>query len=403
MDIAFMIRDEKSNQPVFPLTVARDGKDVDAQVARGEKMLSHAVVHAAAAEVPVNPVTAIDLNIANGIARSVKEKLGTLVVIGWNGAVSPRQKIFGTILDQLLQEIDEMVFVTKVYKPVNTHSRVVIAVPPFTTLEAGFNGAARSLKMMTDHVGGDLLILSPKERLEYVKKRTERVKPSLDTEFISIPRWSDLPGWLDENIHDDDLFVLMSAREGSISWRPALDRLPRVVAHRYPELSFITVYPSEAEADVGGLSQERNLELLNQERILLADSADNIEQVLLKMLKTEVSVREGDIEKLAHKLLKNSADYSPELMTGVVLFDAHSPLVKSQMLITGIVREGLRVSGTASKAHVILLLISPKEMRVRDHLKGVNTAARMIRPGESLENLMKAESKEDVVSTFMKQ
>ncbi|HET8865362.1 MAG TPA: cation:proton antiporter, partial [Gracilimonas sp.] len=54
MDIAFMIRDENSEEPIFPLTVAHDGKDVDAQVAKGEKMLSHAVVHAAAAEIPVN-------------------------------------------------------------------------------------------------------------------------------------------------------------------------------------------------------------------------------------------------------------------------------------------------------------------------------------------------------------
>ena len=403
MDIAFMIRDEKSEQPVFPLTVARDGKDVDTQVARGEKLLSHAVVHAAAAEVPVNPVTAIDLNIANGIARSVKEKLGTAVVIGWNGAVSPRQQIFGTILDQLLQEIDEMVFVTKVHKPVSTHSRVVIAIPPFATLESGFNGAIRSLKMFADHVGGDLLILSPAERLQQVKKQTKRVKPSLDTEYEEISRWSDLPGWLDQNIHDDDLFVLMSAREGSISWRPALDRLPRVVANRYPDLSFITVYPSETEADVVGLNQDLNMRLLDQNRIYLTDSADNIEQVLLEMLNTEVSVKESDLEKLAHKLLKNSADYSPELMSGVVLFDAHSPLIEKQMLITGIVREGLQVPRTAGTAHVILLVLSPKEMRVWDHLKGVNTVARMIRPGESLEDLKEAETKEEVYRIFMKQ
>jgi mannitol/fructose-specific phosphotransferase system IIA component (Ntr-type) len=235
-----------------------------------------------------------------------------------------------------------------------------------------------------------------------VKKRAGRLKPSLDTEYVGIPRWSDLPGWLDDNSHEDDLFVLISAREGSISWRPALDRLPRVVANRYPDLSFITVYPSESEADVGGLSQEMNLKLMDQERIFIADKADSIEQVLLEMLKTEVSVKEDHIEKLAHKLLKNSADYSPELMSGVLLYDAHSPLIENQILITGIVRDGLRVSRTASKAYVILLVLSPKEMRVRDHLRGVNSAARMIRPGESLENLIKVESKEDVVSIFKK-
>lgn len=403
MDIAFMIRDKNSDQPVFPLTVARDGKDVEAQVARGEKMLSHAVVHAAAAEVPVNPVTAIDLNIANGIARSVKEKLGSTVVIGWNGAVSPQQRIFGTILDQLLQKIDEMVFVTKVHKPVSTHTRVVIAVPPFATLESGFSGAMRSLKLMADQVGGELLILSPQERLEFVKKSTKRVKPDLDMKYESIPRWSDLPGWLDENIHDDDMFVLFSAREGSLSWRPALDRLPRVVANRYPELSFITVYPSEGEMDIGGLNPDVNLKLLDQNKIYLADAGENIEQVLIQMLKTEKSVQEKDIEGLVLRLLKNSSDYSPEMMSGVVLYDAHTSLIDSQMLLVGVVKKGLQVPKTASKTHIILLLLSPKEMKIRDHLKGVNTVARIIRPGESVQNLKDAETKEDVYSIIVKQ
>lgn len=403
MDIAFMIRDEKSDQPVFPLTVARDGKDVDAQVARGEKMLSHAVVHAAAAEVPVNPITAIDLNIASGIARSVKEKLGSTVVIGWNGAPSPHQRIFGTILDQLLQEINEMVFVTKIHKPVNTLRRVVIAVPPFATLETGFSGAVRSLKLMADQIGAVLLIVSPEERLEYVKKRNNRVKPELDTQYETISRWSELPGWLDDNIHGDDLFALISAREGSLSWRPALDRIPRVVANRYPDLSFITVYPTEVEMETGGLSQDLNIKLLEQKRIYLADTGESIEHVLMEMLKTEVSVEEKNIEELVHRLLKNSADYSPEMMSGVVLFDAHTSLIDKQILIIGIVREGLQVPKTASKVHVILLLLSPKEMRVRNHLKGVNTIARIIRPGESLQNLIDAETADDVYNIIVKQ
>lgn len=403
MDIAFMIRDEKSAQPVFPLTVARDGKDVEAQVAKGEKMLSHAVVHAAAAEVPVNPVTSVDYNIANGIARAVSENLGSVVIIGWNGTTSTKSRIFGSILDQLLLEIDEMVMVSRISKPISTHTRILIAVPPFASTESGFSGAIRSLKLMADQTGDQLVFVMTSERKEYIQKRIEKVKPNLETEFQTIEKWSDLPSWLDKTVHDDDIFVLISAREGSLSWRPALDRLPRVVAQIYPELSFITVYPSEAETDSGGLSQGVNLKLLDQDRIYLTDTAENIEQVLIEMLKTEVSVDKKDIEQLVFKLLNSSRDYSPELMSGVVLYDAHTSLVSKQMLIKGIVRNGFQVPKTASKAHVVLLLLSPKEMRVRDHLKGVNTVARLIRPGESLERLKNVDTKDEIYSILFKQ
>jgi mannitol/fructose-specific phosphotransferase system IIA component (Ntr-type) len=402
MDIAFMIRDENSEEPIYPLTVAHDGKDVDAQVARGEKMLSHAVVHAAAAEIPVNPVTAIDLNIAKGIARSVNEKLASTVVIGWNGATSARQRIFGSILDQLLQKIDEMVMVCKIHKPINTVERVVIAIPPYASLESGFNGAIRSIKLMADQIGSSLTVLAPKERMKNVERRINRVKPELETKFISMKSWMELPGWLDESIEEDDLFVLLSAREGSLSWRPGLDRLPRVVAQRFPKLCFITVYPSEVEHQAKKLEEGSRQKLLKQDRIVISETGDSLEEKFVKMLSRDDTIPREKVEHLISRLLKNSSDYSPEMMSGVVVYDAHTSIVQEQMLFVGIVKEGLQIPKTANKAHVVLMLLSPKELSVREHLKGVNTVARLVRPGESIEQLKAAQKPEYVFSILMK-
>lgn len=403
MDIAFMIRDEKSGEPIYPLTVARDGKDVDAQVARGEKMLSHAVVHAAAAEIPVNPVTSIDLNIANGIARSVNEKLASVVVIGWNGATSASQRIFGSILDQLLQKIDEMVMVSKIHKPINTVERVVIAVPPYASYEPGFSGAVRSLKLMVDQIGSTLTILAPKEQMEKVKRSVGSIKPSIETEYVSIDGWGELPGWMDINTEIDDLFVLLSAREGSLSWRPALDRLPRVISQRYPELCFITVYPSEVEDESKYGDKETSLKLLKPDSIVISETGESLEQKFVRMLSSNRNIDKEDVERLIHRLLTNSSDYSPEMMAGVVLYDAHTSLVQEQMLLVGIVKKGLQIPKTAHKAHVVLMLLSPKKMSVKAHLRGVNKAARLIRPGESVEKLLEVQNPEEVFSVLVKQ
>jgi mannitol/fructose-specific phosphotransferase system IIA component (Ntr-type) len=76
--------------------------------------------------------------------------------------------------------------------------------------------------------------------------------------------------------------------------------------------------------------------------------------------------------------------------------------VEEQMLFVGIVKEGLQIPKTANKAHVVLMLLSPKELPVREHLKGVNTVARLVRPGESIEQLKAAEKPENVFSILMK-
>lgn len=408
MDIAFMVRDEKFDQPIHPLTVARDGADVESQVAKGEKMLSHAVIYAAAAEVPVNAVTRVDMNISKGIARAVNELLITNIIIGWNGQVSTKRAVFGTILDQLLKESDEMVMVCKIEKPVNTFDRIIVAVPPYAALESGFNSMMRSVKLMAEQVGGDMELVASTDRETYVKKSVKAIKPDIDFHCNSLEQWSQLLNWMDTNMKENDLFVLVSAREGSLSWRPGLDRMPRVIAQRYPELSFISIYPSEAVEKTpvaavrkksSGLFDELNL--IKPERVRLNIRQETTAKILEQIIKDDSAFETIDIERITRRLLEYTADYTPEVMPGVLIFESHTSKVTEQILFVGISREPLNVEQTANPVHVILVVLSPKFVKAEDHLKGLNRILKHIRPGEDVELLRDAENVQDVVKFFM--
>lgn len=402
MDIAFMVRDIKSDQPIYPLTVARDGLDVDGNVAKSEKMLSHAVIHAASAEVPVNPITRIDLNIARGIARAVEEKRVTNIVIGWNGEVSTRRKIFGSVLDQLLEEVDEMVMVCKIEKPVNTFKRLIVAVPPFASLEIGFTGTVRSLKLMAEQMGVDMIVISTEERYPYVQKGIKKVKPAIDVEYFKVDNWADMPKWLDDNLDEEDLFTLVSSREGTISWRPGLDRLPRVISKRYPELSFITIYSSEVEEEAGqGMVYNPDHDILSQSRIKLGLNSVDIETALAQIIKGDIILENIAAERITRRLLENSADYSPEVMPGVLFYESHTSKVEEQVLFIGISKEGINVENTANQANIILVLLSPKTVSVEDHIRMLNRITKFIRPGKDVESIKNANDPKEVVKTLM--
>jgi Kef-type K+ transport system membrane component KefB/mannitol/fructose-specific phosphotransferase system IIA component (Ntr-type) len=404
MDIAFMVRDEKSGQPLYPLTVARDGANVETNVVRGEKMLSHAVIHAAAAEVPVSPVTRVDLNVAKGISRAVEEKLITNIVVGWNGEVSAKRKIFGSILDQLLGMVDEMIMVCKIEKPVNTFNRLVVAIPPFAALEVGFPGSIRSIKLMAEQMGADLVVVSTSEREQYVKKGVERIKPDLEITYESIGQWGELPAWLENNREENDLFVLISSREGTLSWRPGLDRLPRVISQRYPKLSFITVYSSEVEEEAGqGMGYQREFDILTEDRIKLNLKSDDIEGVLGEIISGDEAFKNIETERITRRLLENSADYTPEVMPGVVLYESHTSKVDRQVLFIGVKPEGIKIRQTANKAKVFLVLLSPKNMSAKDHLRGLNMIVKYIRPGKDVAKITSATTTQQVVNAVMAQ
>ena len=86
IDLAIMLRGPGSDEPLHPLTVVSDrGGMTDPQVAEAERMLSHAVIHASGAEVPVVPLTRVDQNVAAGITRGIAETRSTMVLIGWDG------------------------------------------------------------------------------------------------------------------------------------------------------------------------------------------------------------------------------------------------------------------------------------------------------------------------------
>lgn len=398
MDIAFMVRDAKFDQPIHPLTVANDGKDMEAQVARGEKMLSHAVLHAAAANIPVNPVTRIDLNIARGIARAINEIRISNVIIGWNGQVSTKRVVFGTILDQLLQETDEMVMVSKIERPVNTFTRIIVAIPPYAAMESGFAGSMRSIKLMAEQAGAKMEVVATHDREAYINKKVKSIKPELEFKCHSISQWAELPKWLSENRSENDLFILISARRGSVSWRPGLDRLPRVIAQKYPDLSFITVYPSEVEITASDNSALlKGPDMLVEERIKIGLKQGTIEDILEQIIARDEAFRNIDIDRITRRLLENSTDYTPEVMPGVVLFEAHTSKVDKQLLFLGVQKNELNIKHTANPVHIIFVILSPKFVKVDDHLNALNRVVKLIRSGDELETIRSAKTPQEVM------
>ncbi|MEX2601246.1 MAG: cation:proton antiporter [Balneolaceae bacterium] len=401
MDLAFMIRDASSDQPVYPLTVARDGRDVEAQVERGEKMLSHAVIHAASAEVPVNPITSIDLNVARGISRTISERRISTIIIGWNGDVSTKSKVFGSILDQLLDDVDEMVMVSKIIRPVNTFTRLVVAVPPLASLEPGFAEAIHSVKLMAGQIGKGVVVVSTESSDPVFRKQIDQVKPAAEMKYVNLGQWSKLPAWIGENQHEDDLFILFSTRRGTLSWRPGLDRLPRVISQRYQSLSFITIYPSEVKSEEeGGIAAEIG-ELLQEGRISIDIKNGSTEAVLTHLISSDPAFEHIEISRITRRLLDNSTGYTPEVMPGVLLFDAHTSKVDEEMLFIGVTSDGIHVEQTAHKVHVLLILLSPADLPAQEHLTALNRVVKLFRPGESLEKIRSATSPREVMTLMM--
>ncbi len=367
MDIAMMIHDPDSEEPLYPLTVTSDTRDIDAQVARSEKMLSHAVVHATAADMPVKPTTRIDSNIANGIVRAVKELRISDVVIGWNGKVTARRRVFGSILDRMLENTDEMIIVASINRPINVTDRVILALPPHAELEPGFKSALDSVKTFIGQVGADAVVLATDQNMEILKNSMDKGKIDLDVTYNNLTEWDQLLSSQHLQLKENDLLILFSAREGYISWQPGLQKLPGKISTYFPAGNFLVVYPSESVESKSSarktipLSYSGSIPAIDEEHVVLNKKAGSYEEALSLVLENMFGRKKRILKKLQERFLDLKPDNTHRELPGFILNHLKTGKVQQSTLLMGIFPEGINHPSRENPIFSIVLLLFPED------------------------------------------
>jgi Kef-type K+ transport system membrane component KefB/nucleotide-binding universal stress UspA family protein len=248
MDLALMIRARDSNEPVLPLAVVpADTNRAAEYVANAEKMLSHVVAYAKSAGARVIPLTRVDHNFASGIARGAAETRASTLIVGWDGQRASRRGIFGTVLDQVLQQTRQQTIVAKLGHPLNTTQRIMLLIPQGSDHVPGFPAAVATVKLLANRLGARISGYTVGDAAAGYRRQFEAVKPTAPCTFDAAADWPATLRRLTADLRADDLVVVLGARRGSLSWVPALERLPSRLANLVPE-SFLIIYPAEVVA-----------------------------------------------------------------------------------------------------------------------------------------------------------
>lgn len=383
MKIAVLLHDPKSTEPLYPITVAMDGDNVDAHVAQGEKNLESAVRLATEADRPVSPVTRVDLNVADGIIRALTELRIQSMLIGWNGHISAENRIFGTILDRLLEKTDQTIFVYRHAVPAIDHQRVILAIPPFATRLPGFINAITDIWTLCQQLGVQLHVITPRDGRGAVEQVFARIKPSVNATWIDIPTWDNmLPELQTQTKSKSDLIILMNARSGSIAWGPDLDRLPRQLSLRFPGNSFMVVYPGKprmGEANTVLPPETPTLRRLvnvgGNPLTINALSGDTAIEEITTHLPSNLQ-RDG-LAKLLKKSVKSN---SVRIAQSTVLIDAQdSSLPRSAIVVASAESDAILFENLAEPVRYIWVLLTGRDIDDADHDRLFSTMSQRLR------------------------
>lgn len=385
LDIAFMIRIRKLGQPVFPVSVAMDGPGVKEDVSRIEKMLSQAVIHAAAADVPVHPETRIDTDIASCVARTAIEIQASCIIIGWDGSATLPKLIFGQVLDRLLKGTSELLLVCKIEQPVNTFDKMLIVIPPMSQNQSGFDEALSTAKTFSTQSGLKTIVLASPFDMPKTAKTFESDKPSSSARLITFESWSGILPLIEQNMRKNDLVFILSCRHESLAWQPALDQLPKQFIKKFPDNSLIIAYPAEFRNYTDRISNSELpflslclKKLLCPERILFGIEKERPEKALEKILLNFLSTTLENPEPMAQSLTLKLMPTVLEITDATVLLHVHCDNMEEASVLLGTSDGGIIFEGIENPAKVIFVLLSPVSDSPENHLKNLSDIARFV-------------------------
>lgn len=398
LDLALMIRQPNSTEPIYPLTVVPADPDRSSEyVATAEKMLSHAVTYAAGADVPVTPVTRMDHNFASGIARGVAETRSSALVIGWDGNRGSRRLMFGSVLDQLLEQTRQLVLVAKLGHPLNTTGRLVVLIPRGADHVPGFLEAVQTLKLLASRLGATIDGYTVEAPAELYEGHFAGVKPAVDVRFRRVSGWREMMELLPSDLRPDDLVIVLSSRRGSIPWTPVLERLPGRLADLVPE-SFIMLYPSEIVPDritsIGGSVLPA---AISPRRILLDLPAQGFESALHELLATQFGEEPERLAAYHDELVRNANAFVPEIKPGVIVPHGRVPDLDEGMIFLGTSREGIAFPNVDDPARLLFVVLTARD-DPQEHLNHLAEIAILVSDPERERRLLDAVTADEIMA-----
>lgn len=245
LDLALFIKSPTSAEPIYPLVVVKDDTEAREKILINRKLIDkYTDEEAAATEKRIHLVSRVDYNVAGGILRAMKEIMVTMVIMSWNARFTARGRIFGSVLDQVLMHSEQMCLVSRLQYPLNTITRIVVVVPPNAEIETGFMCWIKTLQTLARQSGAYIHFYGAQLTLERIKPIMLEAKPAVEANYTIFENWNQFITFTQE-VTTDDLFVVISARQGTLSHNRYQDRIPAILSSRFGEISFIILYPQQ--------------------------------------------------------------------------------------------------------------------------------------------------------------
>jgi Kef-type K+ transport system membrane component KefB len=247
IDFGLMLKPKKSNIPVYALHIISDDSNNETTQFRGKKMMDSAIKQAAASENVIIPLTRYDMNISNGIIYTIKEQKITDLLIGLHKD-HDQDHFLGTITENILDKSGETIFIYKSVQPFNTLKKMVVAITPNAEVEPGFQHWFTRITTIAKAGGLPIHFFADDLTIRQLKKINLYSNSPTAATYTQFSNWEDFL-IMSRELKANDFFVIVSSRQGHVSYNNNLEKIPYYLAKYFIHNSYIIIYPKQLKED----------------------------------------------------------------------------------------------------------------------------------------------------------
>ncbi len=244
-DFAVLMHRPYDETGIFPLTIATDPKQLDRSILKNKTFIDKFAEQSNAAGVRYFPAMRVDSNISEGIIRAAMEMQSTHIVMGWSGQSGTAKYFFGSIVENLLDNCRQTILVTNLPGRILKFRKIYVLVPKNADHEVGFYVWLRLLSALRRNTSGEPLFIGDEQTLTNISQLKESGSLS-DKHFRILHTFPDMQGLAGE-LSDEDLIVVISARQNTVSYSRKLALMPRVITRYFGHTNSVILYPEQTD------------------------------------------------------------------------------------------------------------------------------------------------------------
>ena len=242
--LSLLLRNQRLNRELVALNVVYDDQQSNTAREQGIRLLEQLQQQASASEVKVQTQVRLSTNIANGIKHAFREFACSEIIMGMHVHTDINPRFWGEFIQSLYNGLNRQIILSRFVQPMSTLRRIQVAVPSRAEFEPGFHRWLERLCRLAGQLDCRIQFHGRNESLVLIAEYINNRHPNVRAEYTSMRHWNELPQ-LASGISEDHLFVVVTARKGTISYKTALERLPDELQKYFSGKNLMIVFPDQ--------------------------------------------------------------------------------------------------------------------------------------------------------------